>query len=236
MPSRVTRIVAGLWQLCNVGTRGQDGIVRGDYVGSHKSGIETLFEATFKWEIGFKSRSGDSGFTWTAFSPEGCFFYNGSKFIIFNESEIKRKVILLPPRVMGLTEDTVCSNYGIDVVSSPHILQGCPGPSHDTTYIMLKDDYTFLFLLYYSPEEMQIVRKAHGTKQMQFVDCGSPRLGRVCRGRLVLTLVQLIAPRPPCSAAQATIAFLTRSDQDAALAMEIYVTYLTTVLQHPTTS
>ncbi|KAJ4434310.1 hypothetical protein ANN_22865 [Periplaneta americana] len=28
MPPRVTRIVAGLWQLCNLGTRGQDGIVR----------------------------------------------------------------------------------------------------------------------------------------------------------------------------------------------------------------
>ncbi|KAJ4445204.1 hypothetical protein ANN_07005 [Periplaneta americana] len=40
IPSRVTRIVAGLWQLCNVGTSGQDGIVRGDYVGSHNSEVE----------------------------------------------------------------------------------------------------------------------------------------------------------------------------------------------------
>ncbi|KAJ4428594.1 hypothetical protein ANN_24638 [Periplaneta americana] len=29
----------GLWQLCNVGTRGQDGIVRDVCIGSHKSGI-----------------------------------------------------------------------------------------------------------------------------------------------------------------------------------------------------
>ncbi|KAJ4445341.1 hypothetical protein ANN_07146 [Periplaneta americana] len=37
IPSLSFRGSPGLWQLCNVGTRGQDGIVRGVCVGSHKS-------------------------------------------------------------------------------------------------------------------------------------------------------------------------------------------------------
>ncbi|KAJ4449411.1 hypothetical protein ANN_00810 [Periplaneta americana] len=37
IPSVSFRGSPGLWQLCNVGTRGQDGIVRGVCVGSHKS-------------------------------------------------------------------------------------------------------------------------------------------------------------------------------------------------------